>query len=113
MKTNAERFPGLVAAFETAILDQLKAQHPANEKGEHAYTASVANFMAAAWPAFKEVIESEVDPVDPILAVNVWKAVALTNESAFSQGVERKFKAGLTKVKPIRGAGGKAKAYSE
>jgi hypothetical protein len=107
MKTNAERFPELVVAFRKAIYDKIK------EKFADGYVASTASLRACAFPAMKEVVESEVDPVEPMLAVNVWNAVMLTNESAFHQGLERDIKNKVVEIKLIKGSRAVAGTYCE
>ena len=108
MKTNAERFPELVVAFRNAIYDQIKEKHGAT------YVPSTASLREAAFGAMKEVLESEVDPVSPMLAVNVWNAVMLTNESAFHQGMKRDIEKGLLLgIKLTTGARAIASKYVE
>ena len=94
-----ERFPELVIAFRKAIYDQIKEQHP------DGYRPSTANLRAAAFPAIKEVMESEAEqPFPPMAAVVLWNAVMLSNESAFHQGMEREIKAKTLDIKVIKGA---------
>ena len=108
MKTNAERFPELVVSFRKAIYDAIKEKH-----GE-TYVPSTASLREAAFSAMKEVIGSEVDPVEPMLAVNVWNAVMLTNESAFHQGMKRDIDKGLLLgIKLTTGARAIASKYVE
>ncbi len=60
------------------------------------------------------MVESEVDPVEPMVAVNVWNAVMLTNESAFHQGMKRAIDAGtLGGIKMQTGAKAIAQGYNE
>ena len=96
MKSNQERFASMVPAFEAAIVDGLKIQADASGG---VYIPSTDGLKAAAFPAIKEVIESEVDPVSPMLAIAVWEAVMHSNESAFRQVLERKQKAGTLPFK--------------
>ncbi len=114
MKTNAERFVVLVPLFRAAIVDQLIAAGNADEAGVVTYIPSTAALRAAAFLAMKEVIASEADPIEPMLAVNIWNSVMLTNESAFHQGLEREVKAGKhPKLKMAKGAKAVAQTYVE
>ena len=88
MKTNAERHPEMVTNFRAAIYDALKAAHP---DGNVVLTTDV--WETAAIAGFKDIIASEIDPVDALLAVNVWKSVMLSNISAFRQTLEREIEA--------------------
>lgn len=109
MQTDIARFPALVVSFRKAIYDQLKADHP-----EGTYIPRTAALRSAAFKAIKEVIESETEPVGNMLALNVWNAVMLCNESAFHQGMEREIEAGtLTGIKVVKGAKAVAKGYFE
>lgn len=96
MKTNQERFAEMVIAFDKAIVDRLKEMA---EKTGGVLTPSTDALKAAAFPAMKEVVESEADPVPPMLAIAVWEAVMKTNESAYRQGLARKQKAGTLPFK--------------
>lgn len=97
----------MVGGFRKAIYDQLKL---ANSDGK--YIPSTGALRAAAFAAMKEVVESEADPVEPMLAVNVWNAVMLTNESAFHQGMEREIKNGtLTGITMQKGSVAVARDY--
>lgn len=89
--TERERFPGLVEAFQAAVIDRLAER--AKENGG-IYVPSTDALNAAALGAMQEVVESETEPVGPMLAIAVWTAVIKTNESAFRQVLERKEKAG-------------------
>ena len=109
MQTDKERFPALVISFRKAIYDQLKLANPDGK-----YIPSTASLRTAAFAAIKEIVESEVDPVSPLLAVNVWNAVMLTNESAFHQGMAREIENGtLTGIKLVKGAKAVAAGYFE
>lgn len=109
MATNKERFPGLVVAFRKAIYDALKAANPDGK-----YVPSTGALRAAAFPAMKEIVESETEAVEPMLAVNVWNAVMLTNESAFHQTMEREIKTGtLSGITLVKGAKAVASTYNE
>lgn len=125
MKTDKEKFPLLVAAFEAAIIDRLLEQaeeglsdadkafnqeqkeidDPKERKPlvKGVYRPATATLLSAAFPAFKEVVESEAELVSPMLAVAVWEAVMKTNESAFRQSLERKEKAGTLGFKVAAG----------
>lgn len=97
--------------FRSAIYDALKEAAGATNG---TYVPSTASLRAAAFKAIKEVIESEVEPVGPMLAVNVWNAVMLTNESAFHQGMKRAIEAGtLSGIKIATGAKAIAAGYVE
>lgn len=99
----------MVPSFRLAIYDAIKEANPSG-----VYLPSTAALRTAAFKALKEVVESEVDPVEPLLAVNVWNAVMLTNESAFHQGMERAITAGtLTGIKVLKGAKAVAGGYME
>lgn len=115
MKTNAERFPLLVPLFRAAILDAIKAALPAaGSDGLQGYTPSTAALRSAAFKAMAELVASETEPVDAMLAVNVWNAVMLTNESAFHQGLERDIKAGtVSGLKIVKGHKAVAQGYVE
>lgn len=114
MKTNAERFPGLVVLFRSAIIDAIKEVAPKLEDGTAIYAPSTASLRAAAFKAMKEVVESEADAVDAMLAVNVWNAVMLTNESAFHQGLKRSIEAKtVTGLKLVEGTKATASSYVE
>ena len=107
MQNDKDRFPALVISFRKAIYDALKE---ANADGR--YIPSTAALRAAAFKAIKEVIESETEAVSPMLAVNVWNAVMLTNESAFHQGMGRDIENGiLTGLTLVKGAKAVAKGY--
>ena len=109
MKTDQERYPALVNAFRLAIYDALKA-----EVGEGVYSPNTASLRAAAFKAIGEVLDAETDPVSNRLALNVWQAVMLCNESAFHQGMARAVEQGtLTGIKIAKGAKGKAMGYFE
>lgn len=109
MKTNAERFAELVPMFRLAIVDKIKEANPSGT-----YLPSTQALRVAAFAAIKEVVESEVEAVPPMLAVNVWNAVMLTNESAFHQGLERAISAGtVTGLKVVKGAKAVASGYFE
>lgn len=84
MANDKDRFTALVPLFRMAIIDSLKQSNPDGK-----YIPSTASLRAAAFKAMKEIVESEAEPVGPMLAVNVWNAVMLTNESAFHQGLKR------------------------
>jgi len=104
---NKARSPGLVSAFRKAIYDALKQANPDGK-----YIPSTAALRAAAFKAIKEVIESETEAVEPMLAVNVWNAVMLTNESAFHQGMAREIEKGtLTGITVVKGAKAVAAGY--
>lgn len=116
MKTNAERFPILVPLFRAAIIDKIKEQHSDRKdaNGDVQYIPSTQALRQAAFKAMTEVVGSEADPVDAMLAVNVWSAVMLSNESAFHQGLERDIKKGLVKgIKITSGARAVAQGYNE
>ena len=108
MKTNKERFPGLLASFEAAIVDRLAEIAAANGG---VYQPSAPALRTAAIKAWKEVAESETDPIDGELSANVIFAVLSVNESAFSQKLERKAEAGTLPFKVARGSKGKASGY--
>lgn len=109
MATNKERFPALVIGFRKAIYDQIKLANPDGK-----YIPTTGGLRAAAFPAIKEIIESEAEAVEPLLAINVWNAVMLTNESAFHQGMEREIKSGtLIGIKLVKGAKMLASQYNE
>lgn len=102
----AKRFPELVVNFRKAIYDQLKETH-----GEQ-YIPSTAALRIAAFKAAEEVFGSEIEPVPNRLALNVWNAVMLCNESAFHQGMERDIKAGVLQgIKIVKGARAVAQGY--
>jgi hypothetical protein len=108
--TNAERYPGLVHAFRLAIYDQIAEQHP------DGYVHSVANLTACAWAAIKEVMEAETETVDALLALNVWKAVMLCNDSAFRQSLNRAIEnkePAVAKIKLANATTKIAKGYAE
>lgn len=106
-KSDKERFPGMVILFRKAIIDALKAANP-----DGTYIPSTAALRAAAFAAMKEMVESETEPVSPMLACNVWNAVMLCNESAFHQGLKRAIDAGeVTGLKLATGAKAVAGMY--
>lgn len=112
MKTNAERFVELTPLFRAAIVDAIVASGTAGQDGKVAYVPSTAALRQAAFTAMKELIASEADPVEPMLAVNIWNAVMLTNESAFHQGLKREVDAGKhPKLKIVAGAKAVAQSY--
>jgi hypothetical protein len=96
MKSNQERYAEMVVSFEAAIIDRLKEE---SLKTGGVYRPSTDSLKAAAFPALKEVIDSEAEAVPPMLAVAVWEAVLKTNESAFRQGLARREKAGTLPFK--------------
>lgn len=109
MTNDKDRFPALVVSFRKAIYDALKTAHP-----DGRYIPLTASLRAAAFSAIKEVIESEAEPVSPMLAVNVWNAVMLTNESAFHQGMAREIEnKTLAGIELVKGAKAVAKGYFE
>lgn len=90
-----KRFAGLKAAFEAAIIDKLsEAIGPGGT-----YVPSTDALKGAAFAAMNEVIESEVEPVKPMLAVVLWESVVKINESAHRKGLERMEKAGTLPFK--------------
>lgn len=107
MKSDQDRYPALVAAFEAALIDGLREHAKANNG---AYQASTITLKPIAIRAFDEAMTSEYDeqgqplPVSPRLAANVWNAVLSINESAYSQRLERLEKAGTLGFKVVRGA---------
>lgn len=114
MKTNAERFVELVPLFRAAIVDAIIAAGTPGADGKVTYVPSTAALRGAAFKAMKELVESEPEPVEPMLAVNVWNAVMLTNESAFHQGLKREIDAGKhPKLKLVAGAKAVAMSYVE
>lgn len=131
MKSNVERFPGLVTLFRAAIIDQLKEQLKDGQKdkdGNLVYIPSTAALRSAAKLAMKEIVESHdcepteeqladkafEGPVSPMLAVNVWDAVMLSNESAFHQGLARDIEKKLvTGLVILKGAKAVAQGYVE
>lgn len=107
MQNDKERFPALVINFRKAIYDALKE---ANQDGR--YIPSTASLRAAAFKAADEVFGSEVEPVSNRLALNVWNAVMLCNESAFHQGMERDIKSGVLQgIVIAKGAKAVASSY--
>ena len=95
MKTDKERLAGWVAAFEKAIIDRLAEVAKANlVDGKATYVPSTAVWLKAGFDAWQEMIESETEPIGPMLAVAAWENVMKTNESAFSQSLARLEKAG-------------------
>lgn len=109
MQNDKDRFPALVIAFRLAIYDQLKLANP-----DGRYIPSTAALRAAAFKAISEVVESETEPVGYKLAINVWNAVMLTNESAFHQRMAEAVEQGtLTGIQVVKGAKAVAKGYFE
>ena len=101
MKTKEERFAEMSAAFGRAIIDRLAEQA---SKNNGIYNPSVENLKPAAFAALFEVIEAEVEPVPPMLAVAVWESEMKVNESAHRQGLARLEKAGTLPFKIAAGA---------
>jgi len=109
MKTNAERHPEMVTNFRAAIYDALKAAHP---DGNVVLTTDT--WEAAAIAAFKELESSELEPINALLAVNVWRSIMLSNISAFKQTLERELKAGtVSGINLITAKRAVAKKYME
>ena len=109
MKTNKERQPELVIAFRKAIYDAIKEANPDGN-----YVPSTEGLEQAAFAAIKEVVGSEADPVDWLLALNVWHSVILSNRSAFRQTMKREIEAGtLAGIKLITAKRAVAKSYME
>lgn len=109
MQTDKERFPGLVVNFRKAIYDQLKSANP-----DGRYIPTTAALRQAAFAASTELFEAETDPVSWRLAVNVWNAVMLTNESAFHQTMQREIEAGtLAGIKMVKSAKAVAQGYND
>ena len=99
----------MVPQFRKAIYDALKEAHK-----DGVYIPSTAALRSAAFAAMKELLASEVEAVEPLLAVNVWNAVMLTNESAFHQTMAREIENGtLAGITIRKGAKSVARTYME
>lgn len=99
-KAKIERFNRLRTAFAKAIVDRLA--DVAKENGG-VYVPSTDALKAAAFDAMNEVVESEIEPVSPMMAVGIWEAELKINESAHRQGLMRAEKAGLLAFKIAAG----------
>lgn len=98
MKTEQERFAELTAMFKQAIVDRLEEIADKNVvNGKPTYVPSTETWLGAGFSAWKEIIESETDPIGPMLAVAVWEEVMKSNESAFRQHLKRLADAGQLK----------------
>lgn len=113
MKTAQERFPELISLFRSDIYSHLKKAYPDGK-----YIPTTAALRAAAFAAMRDLVESATEtedgPIEPMLALNVWNAVLLCNDSAFHQTMARAIeKKELTGIEIVRGAKAVSGTYFE
>jgi hypothetical protein len=101
-------FNRISALLEQAIIDRLAEIAKANNG---TYVASTPVLRRAAWDAFKETADAEPG-LTPLMAVDLWAAVMGANDSAFTQALERKAKAGELSFKVSRGSVARVKSMA-